>query len=67
MKKRDFYVNAAQKLKRERKVESARAEALLAKERIKLAKADLAKVEALLGFAVIKAPFDGVITRRWTS
>jgi RND family efflux transporter MFP subunit len=33
--------------------------------RVQVAEADLRQVEEQIGFATIKAPFDGVITRRW--
>jgi cobalt-zinc-cadmium efflux system membrane fusion protein len=37
----------------------------VAKSRAKVAGAELKHVEEMVGFATIKAPFDGVITRRW--
>jgi RND family efflux transporter MFP subunit len=57
--------NAAAVTKREAKVEAARADIELATQRIRAAEADVRRVAELIGFATVKAPFDGVITKRW--
>lgn len=50
---------------REAKVKSALADIQVASRRIDVAKADVQRLVELQNFAVIKAPFNGVITRRW--
>jgi RND family efflux transporter MFP subunit len=40
-------------------------EILVAEARVKVARAELDRLETLVGFATIRAPFDGVITKRW--
>src|SRR5262245_38192808 len=57
--------NTARKAKREARVVAAKADVKLAGEKIAAAKADVDKLEAQVAFATIRAPFDGVITRRW--
>ncbi len=57
--------NQARKAKREAMVLAAEADVELAGQRVLVAEADLKKVEELLAFATVKAPFDGVVTRRW--
>src|SRR5262249_13809847 len=57
--------NKARVAKQEAKVRAAEAHFKLAEERIDVAKAEVKKLTELVGFATIKAPFDGVITRRW--
>jgi RND family efflux transporter MFP subunit len=37
----------------------------VADSRIKVAEAEVARLEALVGYATVRAPFDGVITKRW--
>jgi RND family efflux transporter MFP subunit len=57
--------NQARKAKREAMVAAAEADLELAAQRIVVADADLKKAEELVGFTTIRAPFDGVVTRRW--
>jgi RND family efflux transporter MFP subunit len=45
--------------------QAAEAEYNLAEERIRVAKAEVGKLKEMVRFATVKAPFDGVITRRW--
>jgi RND family efflux transporter MFP subunit len=47
------------------KLKSAEVEQKVAASRIKVAEADLKLINAKVGFATIKAPFDGTITNRW--
>jgi RND family efflux transporter MFP subunit len=47
------------------RLKAAEVETKVAESRVLVARTDLERVEATLGFAVIKAPFDGVITKRW--
>jgi RND family efflux transporter MFP subunit len=48
----------------EAKIHGAEADLLEAKAEVRVAKAELAKAKAMLGFATIRAPFDGVVTQR---
>lgn len=57
--------NEAKVLTRQAKVSAARADLEVATRRIEVASAEVRKLEELIGFATIQAPFDGVITRRW--
>lgn len=57
--------NEAKAAKQAARVDLAKAEQLLAGQRVRVAEADLAKLDRQLEFAVVRAPFDGVITRRW--
>ena len=57
--------NEARAVKQKARAESAAAELRLASQRIRVAEADLAKLDRLIEFATVKAPFDGVITKRW--
>jgi RND family efflux transporter MFP subunit len=50
---------------RQAKVRSAAAEREVADRRISVAEADLERVNEMIGFSTIRAPFDGVITKRW--
>jgi RND family efflux transporter MFP subunit len=45
--------------------EAAYADLKVADSRIKVAKADVEKLKVLIEYATIRAPFDGVITKRW--
>jgi RND family efflux transporter MFP subunit len=47
------------------KVKAAEVEQKVAASRVKVAEADVKLVNAKIDFATIKAPFDGIITRRW--
>jgi RND family efflux transporter MFP subunit len=57
--------NKARVVKQEARVQAAVADFELAEQRIKVADAEVHKLKELIGFATIKAPFDGVITKRW--
>ncbi len=48
----------------EAKVRKAKADGVAASARLRVAKADLARAKTMLGYAEIKAPFDGVVTGR---
>jgi RND family efflux transporter MFP subunit len=50
--------------KRARQV-AADVEVKVAESRIKVAQAEVERLDALVGFATLRAPFDGVITKRW--
>jgi RND family efflux transporter MFP subunit len=56
--------NRLRTIKRRARVEAARAEEDLSKQRTKAAEADAKRLQEMVGFATVKAPFDGVITRR---
>jgi RND family efflux transporter MFP subunit len=47
------------------RLEATRADIEVARSKVEVARAEVHNVQKLLGFAVIKAPFDGVITKRW--
>jgi RND family efflux transporter MFP subunit len=47
------------------KLAAAEAELKVAESRTKVAQAEVERLEAMVGFATIRAPFDGVITKRW--
>lgn len=47
------------------KYEAAKVEIKVADSKKKVADAEVARVTALVGFATIRAPFDGVVTKRW--
>jgi RND family efflux transporter MFP subunit len=47
------------------RLEAAEADLKVAQSRVDVAGADLHRQDALLGFATLRAPFDGVITKRW--
>jgi RND family efflux transporter MFP subunit len=47
------------------KLLAAEVEMKVAESRIKVAQAEVERLDALVGFATIRAPFDGVITKRW--
>ena len=57
--------NRVKILTRMAKVGAARADLELSRQKIRTAEAEVKKVEAMLAFATIRAPFAGVITRRW--
>lgn len=48
----------------EANLEKARADEVAAGARLRVAEANLARAETMLGYTEIKAPFDGVVTRR---
>jgi HlyD family secretion protein len=57
--------NDAKAAKQAAKADAAKTEQLLAGQRVRVATAELAKIDRQLEFAVVRAPFDGVITKRW--
>ncbi|MGE3809881.1 MAG: efflux RND transporter periplasmic adaptor subunit [Gemmataceae bacterium] len=50
---------------REAKLAAAQAELKVAQARINVAKADFQRLDALVNYATVRAPFDGVVTKRW--
>jgi RND family efflux transporter MFP subunit len=57
--------NRARVAKQSARVQAALADLDLARQRIKVADAEVKKLTEQIAFATVKAPFDGVITRRW--
>jgi RND family efflux transporter MFP subunit len=57
--------NKAKVAKQEARVEAAKADLELARQKIRVAEADLKKFKEQIAFASVRAPFDGVITKRW--
>src|SRR5262249_43635166 len=55
----------AQVLTKQARLKSAEGEILVAEAKIKVARAELDRLEATVGFATIRAPFDGIVTKRW--
>ncbi len=55
----------AQVVTKQARWQSANQELHVADSRIKVARAELEKAEALVDFASLRAPFDGIITKRW--
>lgn len=55
----------AQVLTKEARQAAAEGDLLVADSRIKVARTDLEKLDTLVAFGTIRAPFDGVITKRW--
>jgi HlyD family secretion protein len=55
----------AQVVTKEARLEAAQKERHVAEARVKTARTELSKVEVQVEFATIRAPFDGVITKRW--
>lgn len=47
------------------KLEAAKVEIKVADGRRKVAQAEVDRVGAMVGFATIRAPFDGIVTKRW--
>lgn len=47
------------------KLASAAADWKVAETRIKVARTDVQRLEAMVGYATLRAPFDGVVTKRW--
>lgn len=60
-----YQAGMAQTATRQAMIRSALADLEVADRRIQVAEADVERLTAQIGFATIKAPFDGVITRRW--
>ncbi len=50
---------------REAKIAAAKADLAVAESKIRVAQAEIDRLKVLLGFSTVKAPFDGVVTRRW--
>jgi RND family efflux transporter MFP subunit len=57
--------NEARAVKQRARSDSAASELRLASQRIRVAEADLAKLDRMIEFATVRAPFDGIITKRW--
>jgi RND family efflux transporter MFP subunit len=57
--------NEARAVKQRARADSAASELRLASQRIRVADADLAKLDRMIEFATVRAPFDGIITKRW--
>jgi RND family efflux transporter MFP subunit len=57
--------NRAKVATRKARVRSAMADQEVAGRRIGVAEAEVNKLTEMIGFATVRAPFDGVITRRW--
>ncbi|MFO0876771.1 MAG: efflux RND transporter periplasmic adaptor subunit [Gemmataceae bacterium] len=57
--------NRAAITKRQAKVEASQADQELARQKTRSAEAEVRRLNELIGFATVRAPFDGVITRRW--
>jgi HlyD family secretion protein len=47
------------------RLESANVDLKVADSRIRVAQTELERLEAMVGFATIRAPFDGIVTKRW--
>jgi RND family efflux transporter MFP subunit len=60
-----FEAAEAQILTKQARLHAADSEVLVAEAKIKVARAELDRLEAMVGFATIRAPFDGVVTKRW--
>jgi RND family efflux transporter MFP subunit len=58
-------VNRSRAAKMTAKKSAADADLALAREKIEVARADVKKLDEMIAFATVKAPFNGVITRRW--
>lgn len=58
-------VGKAQTETKRAKLEALKADLHVAQSRIEVAEADLHNISVLIGYATLRAPFDGVITRRW--
>lgn len=54
-----------QVLTKQARLEAARVEAKVADNRVTVAQTEYDRLTALVGFATIRAPFDGIITKRW--
>jgi multidrug resistance efflux pump len=55
----------AQVVTKQNRLKAAELEKQVAAARVKVARTDLDRAEVLVQFATLKAPFDGVITKRW--
>jgi RND family efflux transporter MFP subunit len=55
----------AQVVTKEARKKAAETELKVADSRIKVAEAEVARLTALVSFGTIRAPFDGIITKRW--
>ncbi len=54
-------------LTKKAKLEAAEVDLKVAESRIKVAEADVKQLQTRINFATIRAPFDGIITRRWVN
>jgi RND family efflux transporter MFP subunit len=55
----------AQVLTKQARKAAAATELQVAESRIKVARSDVERLDVLVGFGTLRAPFDGVITKRW--
>jgi RND family efflux transporter MFP subunit len=55
----------AQVLTKRARYRAAEGEVRVAESKIKVAQAELERLTALVNFATVRAPFDGVVTKRW--
>jgi RND family efflux transporter MFP subunit len=60
-----LFAGQEQVLAKEARAEAAQVEIKVADSRIKVAESEVARLTALVDFAEVKAPFQGVITKRW--
>jgi RND family efflux transporter MFP subunit len=60
-----FEAAEAQLLTKQARQYAAEGEERVAEAKVRVARADLDRLEAMVGFATIRAPFDGIVTRRW--
>jgi len=60
-----WHAGRAQIETKEAKVNAMAADLKLADARIQVAQAEVKRLETLLDYTVIKAPFDGIVTKRW--
>ncbi len=57
--------NLAKVATRQARVQSVMADIEVAQRRVRVAEAEVHRLATQIGFATVKAPFDGVISRRW--
>jgi RND family efflux transporter MFP subunit len=57
--------NQAQILTKQAREAAAQADLQVSESRIKVATSEVEKLNVLVGFGTIRAPFDGIITKRW--
>ncbi len=55
----------AQVVTKQARLQAARQEQHVAQARVEVARAELARLQVQVDFAIIRAPFNGVITKRW--
>ncbi len=62
-----FEAAEAQMLTKEARLHAAEGDIAVAQAKVRVARAELDKLEAMVAFATIRAPFDGIVTRRWVN